>query len=206
MATPSPRPRDEPGRSPQPLHERAIADLSYIRDTMARASSFTGVPGWGGVAMGSSALVAGWLAGRTTSPAEWLAVWLAEAVIAIGIGGVFLLRKASASAAVYPARASRLFASSFAPPLAAGAVLTPVLFQAGLDHLLPGLWLLLYGAGVTAAGAFSVPVVPVMGAVFMVLGTAALLLDPAWGNLLLMAGFGLVQIGFGLVIARRYGG
>jgi hypothetical protein len=119
---------------------------------------------------------------------------------------VFLLRKAAASAAVYPARASRLFASSFAPPLAAGAVLTPVLFQAGLPHLLPGLWLLLYGAGVLAAGAFSVPVVPVMGAVFMVLGTAALVLDPAWGNPLLMAGFGLVQIGFGLVIARRYGG
>lgn len=199
------RPDPDPD-PPQPLHERALKDLSFIRDTMNRASSFTAVPGWGGVFMGSSALIAGWIAGRATDPTEWLAIWLAEAVVAIAIGGIFLLRKAAATKAPFASRAGRLFAGSFAPPLAAGVVLTPVLFRAGLHTFLPGLWLLLYGAAVAAAGTFSVPVVPVMGVVFMVLGTGALILDPALGNLFLMAGFGLVQIGFGLVIARRYGG
>jgi len=192
--------------APRPLHERALQDLSFIRDTMARASSFTAVPGWGGVAMGGTALVAGAIASQATDPTEWLAIWLAEAVVAIAIGGIFLLRKAAATKAPFASRAGRLFAGSFAPPLAAGVVLTPVLFRAGLHGLLPGLWLLLYGAAVAAAGTFSVPVVPVMGMVFMVLGAAALVLDPVLGNLFLMAGFGLVQIGFGLVIARRYGG
>lgn len=191
---------------PRPLHERALEDLSFIRDTMTRASSFTAVPGWGGVAMGSSALIAGFAAGRTADPAEWLAIWLAEAVVAIAIGGIFLLRKAAATRAPFASKAGRLFAGSFAPPLAAGVVLTPVLYGAGLPGLLPGLWLLLYGAAVAAAGTFSVPVVPVMGVVFMVLGGAALVMDPTLGNLFLMAGFGLVHIVFGLVIARRYGG
>lgn len=197
---------DEGGSAPSSLQDKALADLSFIRDTMNRASSFTAVPGWGGVAMGATALVAGGLATLTPGPTEWLAVWLAEAVVAIGIGGLFLMRKAAATRAPLLSRAGRLFAGSFAPPLAAGMVLTPVLFLSGLTHMLPGLWLLLYGAAVTAGGTFSVRVVPIMGLVFMALGTAALVLPPAWGDPLLIAGFGGVHIGFGLLIARRYGG
>lgn len=191
---------------PRPLHDRAIADLSFIRDTMARAASFTAVPGWGGVAMGATAMVAAWVASRADTPAEWLAIWLAEAVIAIALGGIFLLRKAAATNAPLLSRAGRLFAGSFAPPLAAGVVLTPVFFRADLHEFLPGLWLLLYGAGVAAAGTFSVRVVPLMGLVFMALGTLAFATAPRYGDLLLVLGFGVVHVAFGLVIARRYGG
>lgn len=183
-----------------------MEDLSFIRDTMARAGSFTAVPGWGGVAMGATALLAGALARTTTDPGEWLTVWLAEAVIAVGLGGIFLVRKAAAMGAPRPWRAARQFMGSLVPSLLAGALLTPVLVQAGLHSVLPGLWLLLYGAGVTAAGTFSVPVVPVMGSVFMALGALALLMAPGAGDLLLILGFGGVHIAFGVIIARRYGG
>jgi len=40
----------------------------------------------------------------------------------------------------------------------------------------------------------------------MGLGAAALFAPAHWGNLLMAAGFGLVQIGFGLWIAMRHGG
>lgn len=198
-----------PARSsnpPIPLHDRAIEDLTFIRDTMARAGTVTSVPGWGGVAMGATALIASWIAAQQVSHAEWLAVWLAEAVLALGIGGVTMVRKADAARTPLFNRAGKLFVRSFVPPVLAGAVLTPVFYQAGLSDRLPGLWMLLYGAAVTVAGATSVRAVPLLGMSFMGLGVAAFLVPASWGDLLMGLGFGGLQIGFGLLIARKYGG
>jgi hypothetical protein len=72
--------------------------------------------------------------------------------------------------------------------------------------LLPGSWLLLYGAAVVSAGTYSVRSVPVMGAAFMILGAAALVAPATWSTAFMMAGFGGLHIAFGIWIARRHGG
>jgi hypothetical protein len=57
-----------------------------------------------------------------------------------------------------------------------------------------------------AGGAFSVPAVPVMGLAFIGAGFASFITPSSWGDAYLAAGFGGLHIGFGLLIARRYGG
>jgi hypothetical protein len=196
-----------PPRTDAPaLHARAMEDLSFIRDTMERAGATTAVPGWGGVAMGVTALAAAALAaGRPPSPG-WLAIWLSASLVALAFGGWAMTSKARRGHAPVFSRPARRFLLSYLPPLVVGALLTVVLARAGLFDALPGTWLLLYGTGVVTGGAFSVRVVPVMGLCFMALGALALFAPPAWGNWLMAVGFGGLHVAFGLVIARRYGG
>ncbi len=195
------------GQAPQVrnLETHAAENLRFIRQTMERAGSFTAVPGWGGVAMGVVALAAAPLAGQTATGQGWLGIWLAAAALAVGIGAASIFHKARATGLSLRSGPARKFALAFAPPLAAGALLTLVLHRGGLDPLLPGVWLLLYGVAVVAGGAYSVPIVPVMGAGFLLLGALALLV-PAWGTPLMAAGFGALHILFGFIIARRHGG
>ncbi|HET9274511.1 MAG TPA: hypothetical protein VFN96_00425 [Gemmatimonadales bacterium] len=193
-------------QDPIPLRDRALEDISFIRDTMARAGTVTSVPGWGGVAMGITALAASGFAAGRASAAEWIAVWLAAAVLALGIGGIAMVRKAEATRTPLLTRAGKLFIRAFVPPVLAGAVLTPVFYQAGLVEELPGVWLLLYGSAVTAAGATSIPVVPLMGMSFMALGICAFLAPAAWGDVFMALGFGGLQVSFGFLIARKHGG
>lgn len=191
---------------PQALHAHAIDELRFIRSTMERAVAFTAVPGWGGVVMGLTALAAAALAGVPRNDARWLAIWLVDAVVAIAIALIAMALKAKRTGAPLAAKPARRFALAYVPPLAAGAVLTAVFVRHGLIDRLPGCWLLLYGVGLTAGGAFSVRVVPLMGLVFMALGTAASFAPGDWGHYFMAAGFGGAHIVFGLVIARRYGG
>jgi hypothetical protein len=181
-------------------------DLSFIRRTMERATAFTAVPGWGGVAMGVTALVAAALAERGTTPAEWILPWLVASVVALLIGGWAMAIKARRAGTTVFSYSGRRFVLSFLPPLAVGALLTAALAKAGFHQALPGTWLLLYGSGVVTGGAFSVRAVPIMGICFMLLGVTALFGPPGWGNGLMAAGFGGLHLVFGLLIARRYGG
>jgi hypothetical protein len=191
---------------PVSLHTHAMDNLKFIRDTMERAGSFTAVPGWGGVAMGVSALIATLIASRQSSQESWLTTWLIEGVFAIALGALAMMRKANRAQVPLLSAPARKFLLSFAPPLMVGALLTLVLYRAGLTGAIPGTWLLLYGTGVVTGGTFSVRIVPVMGLCFMLIGAVALFCPLSWGTAFLGAGFGGLHLIFGIIIARRYGG
>jgi hypothetical protein len=183
-----------------------MENIAFIRDAMERAGAFTAVPGWGGVLMGATALATTAVAGPPRESTRWLAMWLAEAAIAVAIALITIARKAGLSGSPLNAAPARRFALAYLPPLAAGAVLTVVFAANGLIARLPGCWLLLYGAAVATGGAFSVRIVPVMGLCFMMLGALAFAAPAGWGHLFMAAGFGGLHVAFGLIIARRYGG
>jgi hypothetical protein len=192
--------------APVELQARAMDNLRYIRLTMERAGSFTAVPGVGGVFMGATAMAAAWIASSQPNGRRWISIWLGEAVLALLIGIVAAARKSAHAKIPLFSAPGRKFVAAFVPSMAAGAVLTAALFRTGAFWLLPGVWLLLYGASVVAGGAASVRIVPLMGACFMALGTAALFTPARWGNGLLAGGFGGLHILFGVIILVKYGG
>jgi hypothetical protein len=200
------RPIREPRPEPAGMHDHAIDNLRYIRETMERAGSFTAVPGAGGVLMGCTAVAAALVAARQGDAAARLAVWLGEAVLAFAIGSAAAAWKARRAGLPLLSGPGRKFLAGFVPPLVAGALLTLALYRSGDITPIPGLWLLLYGAAVATGGAASVRIVPVMGVCFFVLGALALFAPADQGNLLLGAGFGGLHILFGTMIAVRYGG
>ena len=173
---------------------------------MERAAEFTAVPGWGGVAMGITAVIAAGIASLQTTPQAWFGVWLVEAFIAVAIAAPAAATKAHRANSKLFSGPGRKFLLSFAPPIIVGGLMTFAFYGSGSIAMLPAVWLLLYGAAVVTGGAFSVRVVPVMGLCLMGLGGCALFAPLAWGNYFMAAGFGVVQIAFGIWIARHYGG
>jgi hypothetical protein len=180
-------------------------NLRYIRQTMEQAGSFTAVPGKGGVLMGFCAVAASRLSAGRQADARWLVVWTSAALVAVAIGIASAAVKSRKCRMPLFSGPGRKFVAGFAPAILAGALLTAVFFRAGQTDFLPGIWLLLYGAGIVSGGYASVRVVPLMGACFMAAGTAALL-APGWNSVLMPAGFGGLHVLFGIIIAVKYGG
>ncbi|MHB1068642.1 MAG: hypothetical protein ACYC1W_02140 [Gemmatimonadaceae bacterium] len=201
------RPDSHPDSRPvSDLANHAAGQLAFIRDTMVRAGRFTAVSGAGTVGTGIIGSLAAVTAPRVATQELWLTVWLAAAAAAIVVSLGAMARKASRSGQSLRAGPARTFALAFAPPLAAGALLTAALAGAGVWQLLPGTWLVCYGAAVVSGGAFSVRTVPVFGTVLIMLGAAALFLPAATHAWILGAGFGAAHLLFGFLIARYHGG
>jgi hypothetical protein len=195
-----------PADEPPALHVRAMDNLAFIRDTMEAAGAFTAVSGWGMVAVGIIATIAATISSAQHAVLQSLYVWIAAAVLAPIVMLWAIVGKARRAHMPLLSGPGRKFVLSFSPPLLVGALLTIVLYRSGLVVAIPGMWLLLYGAGVVAGGAFSVKVVPVMGFCFMLAGTIALFTPPSWNDWIMAAAFGGLHIGFGIPIARRHGG
>jgi hypothetical protein len=191
---------------PPEMQARAMDNLRYIRGVMEQAGTFTAVSGWGEVIIGLTAIFAAFVAARQSLPWARVATWVAEAGIAAGISVASMSLKAHVANMPLLSGPIRKLLLTFSPPIIVGGLLTAVLVHRGNYALLPGVWMLLYGAAVVSAGTYSVRSVPVMGAGFMALGAVALVAPVSWATPLMIAGFGGLHIVFGLWIARRHGG
>lgn len=181
-------------------------DLRFIRSTMANAFQFTAVPGRGGMAVGLTAVAAAIVADSLDTDLARLATWITEAILALVIGGAFLVRKARRAGVNVTAGPGRKFMLAALPSFGAALLITVALYRIGDTTLVPAIWILLYGTAVIAAGAFSVRPVPIMGCAFLGAGALTLFLPSQWHNLMLGASFGGLHIVFGYVIARHHGG
>lgn len=198
-------PSHRPHKPPVSLQQHAADNLHFIRSTMEGATTFTGVSGKGYVLAGASALLAAWLGSARTASGTWLGVWMLELLLAGSVALLLTARKAEQQGKSLWSASGRRLLFAFIPAMLVGGLLTLALFIRQDLTLLPGIWLGLYGAAVTTAGAYSVRIVPVMGGTFMLLGALALLL-PLPGDLMLGVGFGGLHIVFGGLLWRNHGG
>jgi hypothetical protein len=189
------------------IGDRAIDNLRFIRETMERSTSFTAVPGYGGMLMGATAVAAAYIANNYAPlRQDWLITWLVEAIVAFAIGLASMWHKSLRGDVSLLSAPARKFASGFVPPVIVGVAMTVGLWRLGHFEAMIPAWILCYGAAVVCGGAFSVRIVPVMGWCFIAIGAVAYTLPAGWGNTYMALSFGLTHIIFGAVIARRYGG
>ena len=198
--------RKETDDQPVNIGDRAIDNVKYIRDMMERSASFTAVPGYGGMLMGTTAIAAAYIASQQIYLRNWLVVWLTEAFLAAAIGFLAMWQKSKIAGGSLTSAPARKFAFGFAAPLIAGVAITLGLWRYEHYEVMAPIWMLCYGAAVVTGGAFSVRAVPVMGWVFMAFGIAAFALPAVYSNYLMLASFGLTHIVFGAIIANIYGG
>lgn len=212
---------DESRRQPVALHDHAASNLRFIREAMQRSGDFTGISGKATVAMGFIAIAGAWVASWRLMAVDWWTwTWFYTATLGCVVGIVGMAQKARSTGISVWAGPGKRFLWSFAPPIVAGIVLTETLYITGQDASMPILWMMLYGVAIITGGTFSVRIVPLFGACFMVAGLALhwtmyypeISMDtPLLGTMtatdLALAGvFGTLHIVFGLLVWARYGG
>ena len=173
---------------------------------MQQASAFTAFSGWSLILIGVTAMVTAVTAPAAPGATSWLLFWIGELVLALAIAVMATLRKTIAAGEPLWSGPALKFTFSVAPSLIVGALLTAALARSALAHLLPAVWMLLYGAGLVSGGMFSLRIVPLTGVAFMTIGTFALFTPASWGNALLAVAFGGLHVVFGTIVARKYGG
>ncbi len=92
------------------------------------------------------------------------------------------------------------------PAFLPAMILTFALHEIVTREITASLWLLLYGAGLSACGVFSIRAVLIAGFAFMALGAMAAFAPAGTGVLLLAAGFGGIHIALGLHVRKCHGG
>ena len=195
------------------MNQEDLENLKIIRETMERSSSVTSLSGIGVMGMGAIALLGSYLAPLQSSDEARMYGWLVVAVLGCGIGVVSTWYQSRWQGPAMRLIAWRRFALALAPPILAGCVLTHIFLRIGYFEVMPGTWILLYGAGIITAGAFSIRLIPIMGMVFMLFGAIALYLpaswfQPVWQHMTpidfyLGAVFGGVHVLFGAIIAVK---
>ena len=191
--------------SPVPIESRALGTLSYIRASIEAASALA-VPGMAGIILGSVGTVTALFSTLPFFRDRWLPLWISAACIAFVLAGALMAKQASQRGNLLFSGPLRKFVLCLAPALLGGAVLTFVLWQVGLERLIPGAWLLLYGCAVIPASTVTTSkhlrLIAAMGALFILLGAITFWLPPTLHNVSLGVGFGGLHLLVGVLIGR----
>lgn len=164
------------------LHQ-ALSQLDAIHSQVSRTEAFRGyrpltVAAQGVLAVGAAVGQALWISDPANHAAAWLQLWLAVAAVAVTVVAIDLTVDGWRSPSQFARRQTWQAIEQFLPCIAAGGMLTWVLWQfapASLP-LLPGLWSIVFSLGVFSASR-QLPATVVWVAIYYLLaGLAAIAL------------------------------
>ena len=130
------------------------------------------------------------------------ALLVAVGVVAVGQEIIWTTRAARREPSVM-GRPARITILSLTPCVVIAIVITiKLLLDTQMRYVVP-VWMMCYGAGVYAAGLFSLRLPRLLGIAFIVMGAVGLLAFPDCALILAALSFGLLHIAFGLIVLAR---
>ena len=202
------------------MKEKYIEDLKEIKDIMNRSTRFISLSGLSGVSTGITALAGASLAYQTIfkeqdylvynavelsseSVRYLLLIAIGTLILAIGAAIFFTSRNTKKkNQSVWDQQTKRLLIN-LSIPLITGGLLCLMLLLRGFVGLLPPMALIFYGLALVNASKYTLPEIRSLGLIEIFLGLIAIqFID--YGLLLWAAGFGVIQIIYGLIIQGRY--
>lgn len=193
----------------EPDAREAEENLRVIRALMERSTKFSTFSGMSGIFAGMVSII-GCIITRTmipdpgASPIQFLALWSAVIIIAVGADYFMMKRRAARVGKHVLSRLGKQMVIAAVPGLGTGALVTLFLLQHHILGSVYPFWMLAYGIAVCATGLFSQREVSVLGAAFLVTG-AACLFATGIGLPMMAVTFGGFHIVYGLAMSRKEG-
>jgi len=200
------------------MKNTAQEDLMHIRSMMERSTSFLSLSGWSGVTAGIIAIAgaiyalnmpteqyhsAPGLFGPTRLTDVYLLLLTIVLVLAISSSMFFTIRKTKSKHLEVWTTASKLLLFNLSVPLVTGGLFSLALMKAGCIEFIATSLLIFYGLGLVNASKYTFSEIAYLGYFEIVLGLMSIYFVGN-GILFWILGFGILHIGYGLVLYFKY--
>lgn len=191
--------------------QEAKAQLAYVQAVVERATQFTLISPLSAWSVGLCGLAAGgysaWQLQGSLAYADYIEaltwVWISCFVVSISAAIFWTRVRARREGIALWNHAIRQGLRHFITLVAAGGILTVSMMAYRFYFLIPGVWMLCYGAGLIVSSMFSLKEFRFLGAIFMLAGGMALW-NPVLNHFLLLTTFGIGHLALGTWIYFRY--
>jgi len=162
---------------------RALGDISSIRQQMARSTEFRGygpatMAATGIFAIGASAAQARWAPVPSNHIVSYLSIWMLTALVSAALIGVQTITRAHRMHSGIANEMIYMAVEQFLPAAGGGALLTLVLVQyaSSAAWMLPGLWQIIFSLGVFSSCRFLPRAMVASGMWYLVTGLTCIAL------------------------------
>ncbi len=202
------------------MENKYLEDIQEIKNLMNRATGFISLSGLSGVSIGITALIGAFLANETIYGNEEYLVYnaveisskqllflllLAFGTLIVAMGNAIYFTQRKTKRQDQPAwniQSKRLLINLFIPLITGGILCLMFLFK-GFVGVLPSLTLIFYGLALVNGSKYTLPEIRSLGIIQILLGLLAFQFV-SYGIFFWAAGFGVVQIVYGIIIQRKY--